>query len=66
METYHRVLSRISNEGLSYFLQHYTSADSMPDKQGRLLFKRAEDALNKFEQYCREKCQEEGHDPDDY
>ena len=48
------------------FLQHYTSADSMPDKQGRLLFKQAEDALNKFEQYCREKCQEEGYDPDDY
>ena len=66
MESYHRVLDKISNEGLSYFLQSYTSADTMPDEIGRELFQKALIALNEFEDYCREKCREEGYDPDDY
>lgn len=47
------VAESMENEGTGYFLQDYTSADSMPDKELEEAFTDAEQALNRFEALVR-------------
>lgn len=51
MENYLRVANKIDNEGLDYFILHYTDAMSMPDKKGAKLFEKARIALEEFKEY---------------
>lgn len=51
MENYLKVLNKIENEGLDYFILDYTDANSMPDKKGKELFEKARIALEEFKEY---------------
>ena len=62
--SYNRIKYSIDDEGLGYFLQSYCSSDYMPDEEGKLLFEKAENALNEFEQYVEMRAQKELEDPD--
>lgn len=57
MEDYEEVRQRINQEGLDYFLMHYTSADSMPTEKGRKLFEKALKSLRKFEAYVEKEAE---------
>ena len=63
-KSYTEVKYSIENEGLGYFLQSYCSSDYMPDEEGRLLFEKAENALNEFESYVEMRSKKELEDPD--
>ena len=62
--SYNSVKHSIENEGLSYFLQSYCSSDYMPDKEGKMLFENALNALNEFEQYVEMRAKKELEDPE--
>lgn len=63
-KSYTEVKYSIENEGLSYFLQSYCSSDYMPDKEGKMLFENALNALNEFEQYVEMRAKKELEDPE--
>lgn len=63
-KSYTEVKYSIENEGLGYFLQSYCSSDYMPDEEGRLLFEKAENALNEFEAYIEMRSAKELEDPE--
>lgn len=62
--SYIKIKRSIANEGLGYFIQCYCSSDYMPDEEGRLLFEKAENALNEFEAYVEMRSAKELEDPD--
>lgn len=62
--SYNRIKHSMDNEGLGYFLQSYCSSDYMPDEEGKLLFEKALNALNEFEQYVEMRAKKELEDPD--
>ena len=64
LNNYTRVKNSIENEGLGYFLQGYCSSDYIPDEEGKLLFEKAEAALEEFESYVDMRAQKESEDPD--
>ena len=63
-KSYTEVKYSIENEGLGYFLQSYCSSDYMPDKEGKMLFENALNALNEFEQYVEMRAKKELEDPE--
>lgn len=63
-KSYTEVKYSIENEGLGYFIQCYCSSDYMPDEEGRLLFEKAENALNEFEAYVEMRSAKELEDPE--
>lgn len=49
----HEVVKDMENESLSYFLQNYTCAETMPDAELEQAFTDALNALNRFEALAR-------------
>lgn len=65
MQNYTEVFYKIENEGLGYFIQSYCNADSMPTKEGEILFEKARIALDEFEEFVNfqmQKVEEENYD----
>lgn len=65
MQNYTEVFYKIENEGLGYFIQNYCNADSMPTKEGEILFEKARMALDEFEEFVNFQMREIEND-DEY
>jgi hypothetical protein len=52
------VENKIENEGVGYYILHYTDSSSMPDSRSKELFDEAYRALTEFTQYIEEKANE--------
>lgn len=57
MEDYEEVKILMNQEGIDYFLMHYTNAESMPDKKGQELFAKAKEAMDAFTSYVEEEAE---------
>lgn len=55
-EKFEDMLVRVNNDGLGYYLMHYTDSNSMPDEKSRRLFEDANKALKEFETYITDKA----------